>query len=1851
MPVLGGSTDEIDYAAAAEQRNASPSTEQRTAASAYLTSRNNSGVLSAVTGAVFGGALDLVDTVGSSVGLTDRQQINDKFLTAVGSPGVTAWFDANRGAAEVGSGLYGIALADTIAGRILKPGSKAMQAIRAVPFAKNIATLDRQYEVAMRLAKVTQNEVARRGLTGTDRFIGGNLSFPYMGQSFSTSRGGAVKNLFAVGAKRSLTRNALIETIMATTLNQNSMLYSDELSHNLTWSGIGLAGGVFIDGLVNTYALRKMANSEQVRQLNRGAYDVTGLEGQRLAAFDISDKLVKSAGANPDELGIFFQGGGGVTDRVTSLAVQSAENALKRGVDERSNVLFGQRERISTPQLSQAFEEMQKVTVRGFRGVAQSGLTISQKGFGDVIQASLRRDPASMYGIEEIGTTVSEQGFAGTFKMRQDALNKRLRRNQKMLGDGGVWTTRKDKKTGTWTDELKPFTQEEFDALRVETNQLIFANSHVPVVMLEPGEWAPLSHGKLVDNYTPRKILTEGGLGEQGKAIWQIKRDEEFKTRLGIGSDGELYLPDGKSRLEQLDPEEMIHMFHVGRAMSDHFGKTGMTFAVPKNPSWFHLDIAEQIMQKGEVSGASVAWPEGMTRETAKVESFAQKVDLLRTRKAQIKALSKGGLNMPLDPADVFKMKVMLNLPRIDSYTAGLMQTAESPIDFLMAGLKSGDDVRKMSHAELVKALNDSRQIVGMTDETPGQLKDLFGTSFDFLQHEGNPIAPIMGMRRPLAPFQWTRDDLFIRQSTKAAHVRESLLGERADPFTRELTNALTSDPSFGLARNVTEIADDQARSFVPGFRNSAPQTTLGALANAVTFKNRRDVDAPVMLAASHQQELKNRVANAVVKGIFDGNMGDAVTRITSAGAARSRMLLNQMLTFREGWILKAKPAEITLPDGSKGYKFVLEEESELNKQGFRDAFGRELEKGQALLSPKGTEIVLDELSMDVFARMQLVHQQTLAAKNTALRSQGLPQINQQQWYAPPANIRGKYLAFTFDHQNQVVRNMTIVADTPDQLTRAKEALMKSDQWQDTYTIRSKDDAGSFMTLWDKAQMDFIMPNVTAIQPGKPNLGRLAGAEINENAFADALVTMRDSLMSHADDVLEIIHDDAIKSAKTRSQIAKVESEVGNKEAVHHSSQYDRYVQNLTGASSLGAKDSFFGDMQRILIDRIDGFLKSIPANKPASVKARASQAFSAYSDWIRAAIPGKSPKGDQFNQFAKELGNYMPYKSAQEMAERQTQAARAPEAAELASKLSWFEAGSKLRWFESMHAVVNIGSILANTPAVIRALQPRTGESLAEAAARNSSLSMALAVNGEEGVVIPNAFKLMWQGMRDAWKPTGIAVIDEAQKRAFRLGMMDQEVAEYNAAWGAIESKAGWKKFMFGDSNHGGNGLADRFIRSGGVDRAISILSDKSEQLTRQWGMQMGYRVGHAIGIDDADMLNNFAKEITDKLITNYDPRNRPELFQGPLGAMAGLFQSYAFNFYGRMFRYAETGDFRSLATQYAMQTAVFGTASNPGWQALNWAFFDRGDGKLPEGMDPVESIYHRFGPAAGDLLMHGTISSLPKIFGLDGVSVYTRGDSEVRLPVINMPVFDTASRIFSGLGAVASSLKESGSIGPNHLAEIMSNVVTNRPLAGMIETMGTQRSAGTLGEGDPGNFGYDTAWDGQVVAESRNMAEAVYRMLGIRSMAQQKEIEAFYQNRTSQEEQNARKDVVRAETRAAIRDGRFDEVPALFQKYVEAGGDSRYYSRWLKETFESALDSRSERQLEKVLKDPENRNMQMIGRLLDAQIDVNEGEQAADDYGRDAQIDQMVEQGWEGTPSIDAAATEEAAANGIAY
>jgi hypothetical protein len=313
---------------------------------------------------------------------------------------------------------------------------------------------------------------------------------------------------------------------------------------------------------------------------------------------------------------------------------------------------------------------------------------------------------------------------------------------------------------------------------------------------------------------------------------------------------------------------------------------------------------------------------------------------------------------------------------------------------------------------------------------------------------------------------------------------------------------------------------------------------------------------------------------------------------------------------------------------------------------------------------------------------------------------------------------------------------------------------------------------------------------------------------------------------------------------------------------------------------------------------------------------------------------------------------------------------------------------------------------------------------------------------------------------------------------------------------------------------------------------------------------------------------------------------------------------------YYQRMFRYAETGDGASIATQFALQGTLYGAPSVPGWSQLNQLFFDHSDGKT----SPGDALYSKFGQSGGDMLMAGVLSNLPKLFGAPGIDIYSRGDVSPRIltqnPVTNSAAVSAFSKIMGGIAdGVALFGSQNPHLSAEQVGEVLSNMIPNRPIAGFMEQ--------ALAHGN------DTDMHGNLVSQSKNWMEATYRMIGLRSLNQSKELNAFYANKQAMEIKAGQDDVFRQNLKGAIRGGDYDAIPGFMAKYVENGGDPRQTRRMLRSAYQSATETRGLGQLNDALKSPSK--AYQVQRLLDAQVGIDDDANTPDPSEAYGSVDPM--------------------------
>jgi hypothetical protein len=541
-----------------------------------------------------------------------------------------------------------------------------------------------------------------------------------------------------------------------------------------------------------------------------------------------------------------------------------------------------------------------------------------------------------------------------------------------------------------------------------------------------------------------------------------------------------------------------------------------------------------------------------------------------------------------------------------------------------------------------------------------------------------------------------------------------------------------------------------------------------------------------------------------------------------------------------------------------------------------------------------------------------------------------------------------------------------------------------------------------------------------------------------------------------------------------------------------------------------------------------------------------------------------------------------MPFKSGFELAEARQRGAIPLSMAKITGGVNRFTAAITLRILEVAHPVMNLAGIVNAMPSVVRQMVPRTGESAEDFASRVGHSSTIFKLPTGESLGVVDITKLFGRALKGAWSRAAHSDYDFMLRR----GYITQEVAEFQRQFGVIEAK--------GRAMEGISKLVEK----------TSVLSDKSEDFSRSIGHFIGLELADVVGITGKERRHAFAHDVANKMIANYDPHNRAEVFQGALGSMVGLFQSFAHNYYARMFRAIESKDMRAFLTQYATQTALFGVTGLTGWDQIssmvNWA--SDGERQLDTGVKGA------FTGNEGDLLAHGLLSQIPKLFnyvpgvdGIGGVDLYSRGDTSVRVPGVgntSVPGISAITKIAAGISeGISAFWQENPGLTQTRIAEILSNMVVNRPLAGFIEQF--------LAHGN------DTDGYGQVVSETKGAAEMIYRTLGVRSQRQSQELEVYYSDKRSQEQQAAKKERLRLRTRSAIREGRDDLIPGIFEEYVATGGDPRYFRSWFKRNYQAATQTVGSRRFDQLLNDPQA--FADVMRFMDNGVGIEEDDVAA--------------------------------------
>lgn len=1653
-----------------------------------------------------GVGIDLVDSVSASLNLSDRDEITKNLTEDL--PNLGRFIEENSGAIEAGSGIASVVLAVLPQGRIIRGAGSAAKLLRGTAIGNTVRRAALAEKLAFRAAR---QETASAIAAG----FGSSSARAALTAKFTDATGKLVDVQAASKKVKSVARlkgagEALIgEATLFAIAGENSFLFATAeegagtgaLVQDLAFSALGLGIGAGIRSIQAGRRLKLLTLSEDVKRAHAGAMDVTGLqrflEGDLLKATE-ADKL--AADLPP------VTSNGAISDAIAAQLIMAREGlqaGIERGGPNRAfseaAAIQNQRAVFGRPAANEAAEItppdttaglLNRLTRRGASFIPDSAFTRTSPETEN-LRLAFSKDPTLPLGMEE----VSRFSFEGPEIRRQGIINRIVEITQTL-------------------DDPKALAKSKISQvdLERELRDLRFKETQFATVIRRGEEIPFYDFAEAAARFDRAELEPFTGKVNQIRVTDELTsfRDDTFGFEMDV--EGNFAFPDGVNMVT-MTPRQSQAMFLVGRRVIDKVvNSQDVKFLLPSQPQFFQLDMAEEIIRRtGDAS--KVRFPLGMSRESAMVESLAQKVELFRKFK-------RAG-----DSID-FLDREILNLPRVRSFERGADGLDDGPIELLMKAKPTAKAVRETPLTEIQKILagaSNAQDLIRVEPSTINVLGDSFSVG---LSDIGRPINEVLVFRRPMGEVLFRHENLLDRFRQANAAVNEILVRTAPDSsvstFVRQLSDSKiaqqagrTADLMDVQTRSVFGTSRVQNRAFVSVDRISEDIPTLRAI-QAVSNDARR-------FFAGKFLELTKQVAGGAKRSV-----DDTFKELRLSTNAGESVRVNQFISARRAWDLTdASPVQ-----SGDTVTFLLDQKSARNKDRWQRLFGEAMPKN-AVMRDLSTGRVVEvgaDLGMDAVRSLDLLSQSYRNEVNILLKAVGLKEIPRQAFHVPPRDFSGQEVAFIQDATGRVLA--TLAAPTKEQLDAGIRRLQSTSDSllsRPGHTVRTQTQLEQFNSLWQRAQTGLLDPSLPVVQLGNTT-GRRGGAvapAVELDAWQRSLAKSEKNFQSLSRDVIEVVYRNQLAGARARSA-AIGEPTVRN---IH-----DIYLETALGIQAIDSGKSIVGRGYRY-------------AEEVANlILARGAKINSEINPFANDAA-GKR----EFRRIVDQIGEEgVFFKDTFDFLEQRQLARVPPSVRSVTAKLNRVLASLILR-FDAIHPIMNMAGVVNTMPSVLRSMTMRPGETVQAFRNRQGGLAQIFELADGTAVGTLDMTKVVQRALHNGFSKNAAKELDFARSR----GYLGQEVAEFQKSMVFLEASA--SKF-------------DEF--TAGLDKTLGFLSDKSEDLSRMWSHMVGLEVANINGITSQIDRHLFAHEFANRVVANYNPFNRLEIFQGGVGANFGLFQSYAFNYMERMFRFIEVGDIRNLATQTGMQALLFGASSVAGFGLYQGIMQQT----TKQERNPFDVAQERFGDSGRDVLMHGVLSSFPKLFGdSTGIDLSGRGSAEPVIPGSRLPPFaELGKRTFQFISDGIDQFRAgSPGLSAEQLAEALARASMNRPLAGILDTMTSDGSLDANGR--------------LVTRDSKSALDAAFRLMGARPLQETGERLAFDQLRKRNLQEAAARARLRKAFRSIVRRDSLtpDKLESVLKQYIRSGGDPASFPRFFKETVIAAKLTRNEAEFLKVADD----------------------------------------------------------------
>lgn len=995
----------------------------------------------------------------------------------------------------------------------------------------------------------------------------------------------------------------------------------------------------------------------------------------------------------------------------------------------------------------------------------------------------------------------------------------------------------------------------------------------------------------------------------------------------------------------------------------------------------------------------------------------------------------------------------------------------------------------------------------------------------------GNSLAigpnskPVLAIKRPMQATDYTRDAL----ETKMLDDRNISMqyaanaGDLGGTLVQTAIERLAANPDTAEAKNIGRLV----AGTTPGSQDLITQGRYAAWNKTLSALN----DASSDLTRVMQHKI-----NDLYKTPIEGATDASQTVSAVINGARSRAKYGDLFKWAEfaqsrrfGWDLEK--ATINNSDGSLSY---LMSDTPFNKRQLDKYFpGTTWNDGSMAMPsmlPGDTYKPLQVTTgaHDIQKAMNVLGDAYHANSSALKMAVGDGPLAYKNHWVPPIDLRKQYVSYITRGAGEPV---TLVAGkTPGE----RDALLVQEMANSKGSIArvlQPEDVKNYYDLMDQAFLGKINYVDTLQQTGRARGGLGTRTLQDPTDFLNSTVNTVNS---------------QLQGIGRRAKMLYFEPQVNQVRSMQAVSGAEPNALQRTGDASIWQKyNSMVADSNALNTLTPIG---KIYSGIETEFDHQLNTLYDKYLHSGAAGIMDGFKNKRDFKDLQDQLGDFSPLKNATDFASTIWRGQSAPTARELFGKLNNITTKMTIRWLEVGNFLQNSFSTVAILPAVMKGLQRLGGESQEDWVSRIGAYGVPVGSD----IAQFSGTKLLTNAMGDFFSAAGKKKMEAAAAN----GMFDTNHMDlYNTLHGTGTS---W--------------YSDMAARA---DRWASSLSYRGDQWSRSVAYLAGHNLSEHLGYTDEIAKQGFANKIANLATGDFRTVNKPQIFQGAVGMPLGLFQTFIWNYYQRMFGYVENKQYKALITQYAMQGSVFGMQSVPGWDQFNEWLGSANQRSVTNATSVTDALRSRFGSTVADFIIHGAPSTI------SGINLAARGNTNVpTIPTIEnpgeTPVANLAKQAFGTISDVYDRFRATGGISTQDMLEIAARHSISRPLRGLLEIYN----------------GRTTDAAGAVVSDqTRTALGMISRALDLRSSAESNTQEAYYQAQENKASQQIKMDRLTTATRSAFRSSGGidnDTIKTALQGYMQAGGDPKRLGGWLRDQATAALIPKATRDFMQSIRSP---------------------------------------------------------------